>query len=71
MRVSSSFNELLGTRLLAGLFGGGLGAVNMSIVGDVIDNAKRGRTLGILMMGFSVASSLGVPIGLKLSELYG
>lgn len=69
--ISDSFNELLGARLLAGLFGGGLGAVNMSIVGDVIDNAKRGRALGILMMGFSVASSLGVPIGLKLSELYG
>ena len=69
--ISDSFNELLGARLLAGLFGGGLGAVNMSIVGDVIDNAKRGRALGILMMGFSVASSFGVPIGLKLSELYG
>lgn len=69
--ISNSFNTLLGARVLAGLFGGGLGAVNMSIVGDVIENAKRGRAMGILMMGFSIASSLGVPIGLKISEFYG
>lgn len=69
--LSNTYELLLSSRIIAGLFGGALGAVNMSILGDVIPNEKRGRAMGILMIGFSTASSLGVPIGLKISEMYG
>ncbi len=67
---ANSYMTLVVARVLAGLFGGALGAVNMSILGDVIPNERRGRAMGILMIGFSAASSLGVPIGLKMGEVF-
>ncbi|MFM1931673.1 MAG: hypothetical protein RL226_976 [Bacteroidota bacterium] len=56
----------IGTRLLTGLFGGILGALVMSIVGDVIPLERRGRAMGLVATAFSLASVVGVPLGLEL-----
>lgn len=58
---------LLAARALAGLFGGVMGALIMSIVGDSIPPQKRGRAMGIVMTSFSLASVFGVPFGLALA----
>ena len=66
-----SIEMLLFVRSLTGLFGGIIGALVLSIVGDVIPNKDRGKAVGIIMTGFSAAASLGVPIGLFLGTKFG
>lgn len=66
--VASNFHWLLGARLLAGFFGGPATSLSISIVADLIPPERRGRAMGAVMSAFSVASVLGVPIGLILAE---
>jgi DHA1 family inner membrane transport protein len=61
---------LLSARIFTGLFGGITGSVILSIVGDIIPLEKRARGMGILMSGFALASVVGVPLGIFLSEAY-
>jgi MFS transporter, DHA1 family, inner membrane transport protein len=61
---------LVAARILAGLFGGVIGAQVLSIVGDVIPYERRASAMGLLMTAFSVASVAGVPIGLWLAAHY-
>src|SRR5690606_41032724 len=56
--------------IIAGLFGGLIGAQVMSIVADTFPYEKRGRAMGYLMAAFSVASVLGVPISLYLANFF-
>jgi predicted MFS family arabinose efflux permease len=55
-------------RVVAGAFGGPATALAMAIVADVVPTKRRGRALGTVMMAFSVASVLGVPMGLVLAD---
>ncbi|HLG03913.1 MAG TPA: MFS transporter [Bacteroidia bacterium] len=68
--LAPGYGFFLGMRIFTGLFGGIAGAVILSIIGDVISLEKRGRAMGILMSGFSMAAVIGVPIGIVLSENY-
>jgi MFS transporter, DHA1 family, inner membrane transport protein len=65
--LSNSYNQLLASRFLTGLFGGIGGSVILSMVGDAVAAERRGQAMGILMTGFSMASILGVPGGLYLA----
>lgn len=64
---SGSYGLLLFTRAFTGAFGGVLGALILAIIGDVIPNERRASAMGIIMASFSLASVLGVPIGLFLA----
>ena len=67
--VAPQYELLLLARIVAGAFGGVLGALGLSIVGDQIPENRRGAATGILMSSFSMASILGVPLGLGLAAL--
>ncbi len=69
--IAPGFVTLVAARALTGAFGGILGGMAMTIIGDVFPENRRGAATGILMMSFSVASVLGVPIGLTLGQEYG
>ena len=69
--VAPDFITLMAARGLTGAFGGILGGMAMTIIGDVFPENRRGAATGILMMSFSMASVLGVPIGLTLGQEYG
>jgi MFS transporter, DHA1 family, inner membrane transport protein len=69
--VAPDFLTLMAARALTGAFGGILGGMAMTIIGDVFPENRRGSATGILMMSFSIASVLGVPIGLTLGQEYG
>ena len=68
--LAPSANMLLLARILAGLFGGLIGAQVMSIVADIFPYERRGSAMGYLMTAFSVASIVGVPLGLLLADLF-
>lgn len=67
---ASNYLFLVAARILAGLFGGVIGAQVLSIVGDVIPYERRASAMGLLMTAFSVASVAGVPAGLWLAAHY-
>lgn len=64
---ANNYEMLVLARFLTGVFGGISGSVIQSIVGDAIPGERRGQAMGILMMGFALASVLGVPGGLYLA----
>jgi DHA1 family inner membrane transport protein len=68
--VSPSFEFLLISRIVAGLFGGLIGAQVLSIVADLIPYERRGMAMGIIMAAFSVASVFGVPFGLYIANIF-
>lgn len=63
---SLNYALFIGTRLLTGLFGGILGALVLSIVGDVFALERRGKAMGVVSMAFSLAAVVGVPLALEL-----
>jgi len=67
--LSPSYPILLAARVLSGIFGGLTSALILAIIGDVVPDNRRGRAMGLVMAAFSVASVLGVPMGLFLASL--
>lgn len=67
---ATSFTMMLCARALVGVFGGALGGMVLAIVGDVIPAQRRGLATGIIMTSFSVASIVGIPLGLFLAEQF-
>lgn len=66
--LAPTYGMLLAARVFTGLFGGVLGALILSIVGDVIPFERRGQAMGMIMAAFSVASVFGVPFGLYIAN---
>lgn len=66
--IAPNYQMLIAARVLAGLFGGLIGAQVMSIVADTFTYEKRGQAMGYLMAAFSVASVAGVPISLYIAN---
>lgn len=69
--VAPTYTTLVIARTATGAFGGILGGMAMTIIGDVFPEQRRGHATGLLMTGFSLASIAGVPLGLYLGTTYG
>jgi predicted MFS family arabinose efflux permease len=65
--LARGLGSLVLARAIAGAFGGPATSIALSIVADVVPPARRGRAIGAVMGAFSVASVLGVPMGLRLA----
>jgi len=59
------------SRAFAGMTGGVLGAISMSIIADLIPQERRGAATGVVMTSFSMAAIAGVPIGVMLGAHFG
>lgn len=68
--ISPNYEMLLLARVFSGAFGGVLTATVFSVIGDVFPESQRGRAMGAVMASFSIASVVGIPIGLQLAHLY-
>ncbi|NDD91280.1 MFS transporter [bacterium] len=68
---ATGLHSLLAARVAAGFFGGPATSAMLAMVSDVISPERRGRALGLVMAAFSIASILGVPVGLELAHLGG
>lgn len=65
--MTSSYQTLVLARGFAGAFGGVLGAIVMAVVADLVPEERRGKATGTVMAAFSIASVMGVPIGLFIA----
>src|SRR5215207_5836950 len=68
--ISPAYEILLVSRVIAGLFGGLIGAQVLSIVADIIPYERRASAMGMIMAAFSAASVFGVPFGLYIANLF-
>ncbi|MDP1651633.1 MAG: MFS transporter [Rhodocyclaceae bacterium] len=69
--LAPSYATLLAARGLAGAFGGVLGSMVHTMVGDLIPFERRGRASGTIMMAFSLSTVAGVPLSLFLANYFG
>jgi predicted MFS family arabinose efflux permease len=69
--LAPGFATLLVARGAAGAFGGILGAMVQTMVGDLVPFERRGRASGTIMAAFSVATVAGVPASLWLANHFG
>ncbi|MDI9334544.1 MAG: MFS transporter [Cytophagales bacterium] len=66
--LAPNYTGLLIARAIAGAFGGVLGAMVSTVVGDQIPPERRGRAGGYIAASFSLATVAGVPLGLWLAN---
>lgn len=68
--LSNQFELLVAARIFTGAFGGLLGSMVMAVIGDAVAEKQRGKAIGIVMGAFSLASVVGIPIGLILATKF-
>lgn len=68
--IAGGFHSLLIARIIAGAFGGILNACILSLVADLIPFARRGKAMGVVMSSFSIASVMGIPVGLWVANKF-
>lgn len=66
--LAPDYVTLLAARGLAGAFGGVMGALVQTIVGDAIPFARRARASGLVATAFSLSTVAGVPMSLWLAN---
>ena len=68
--LAPGYVTLLVARGLAGAFGGVLGALVQTIIGDTIPYARRARASGTVSAAFSFSTVAGVPLSLWLATYF-
>lgn len=68
--LANSYILLLSARIVAGLFGGIIGAQVLAIIADSFPYERRGKAMASVSVSFAIASILGVPFSLYLANLF-
>lgn len=68
--LAPTFSLLLAGRILTGVFGGVLNILVFALVTDLVPFARRGNAMGTVMASFSIASVVGIPIGLAIADAF-
>lgn len=68
--LAPAYEWLLAGRIVAGAFGGVIGALTYTIIADVVPYTRRARATSLLSAAFSMAAVMGVPIGLWFAAHY-
>jgi predicted MFS family arabinose efflux permease len=66
--ISNSYEFLVFSRIVTGIFGGVISSISLAIVADIFDFNQRGRVMGFIQMGFGISQILGIPISLFLAN---
>lgn len=69
--LTDSYVFLVSARIVTGAFGGIISSTVLAIVGDAIAAERRAWGMGVVMSAFSLASALGLPIGLYFAFNFG
>jgi DHA1 family inner membrane transport protein len=68
--VAGTYEFLLLSRIVAGIFGGIIGGQVLSIISDLFTYERRGTAMGAVMSAFAIASSVGVTFSLYLVDIF-
>jgi predicted MFS family arabinose efflux permease len=68
--MAPTYPLLMMARIVTGIFGGVIGSITMAIVTDLFKMDVRGRVMGFVQMAFAGSQVLGIPVGLKLAQMY-
>lgn len=63
-----NYHTLILARGLAGVFGGVMGAMVQTMIGDAVPYARRATASGLVSTAFSIATVAGVPLSLWLAN---
>ncbi|HUW26787.1 MAG TPA: MFS transporter [Gallionella sp.] len=66
--LAPGYATLLAARGLAGVFGGVMGALVQTVIGDVIPFNRRAAASGMISTAFSISTVAGVPLSLWLAN---
>ncbi|HPJ18505.1 MAG TPA: MDR family MFS transporter [Actinomycetota bacterium] len=66
--LSQSMAQLIGTRALQGIGGGGLMVLVMAVIADIVSPRERGKYMGLFGAVFGVASVIGPLLGGLFTE---
>lgn len=69
--LAVDLRSMVAARVVAGAFGGPATSIAIAIIADVVPPERRGRAMGQVMGSFSVASVVGVPLGLEIAHYGG
>jgi predicted MFS family arabinose efflux permease len=69
--IAPNYQFLLMARTVTGLFGGVIGSISFAIIADLFPLHTRGRVMGFVQTAFAVSQSMGIPLGLLLSNRWG
>ena len=69
--LAPTYAVLMAARIAAGAFGGLIGAMTQTLVGDLIPFERRGRAMGLIMAAFSLSTVGGVPASLWMANHWG
>lgn len=71
MMLANTAAQMVVVRVITGLFGGTMIASSLAVIADVFPPQRRGEAMGKVFGSFSVASVLGVPLGLEMATRFG
>jgi predicted MFS family arabinose efflux permease len=69
--LAPTYAALMLARIAAGIFGGVIGALVQTIVGDTVPFERRGKAMGMVMSAFSLSTVAGVPLSLWMASHWG
>jgi len=68
MGLAPDFATMLAARVVAGGCGGLMSSLTMILITELVPYERRGAAMGIVMTSFSLASVLGIPLGVALAS---
>jgi len=71
MTMAHTLAQLIAVRVVTGMFGGPIIASSLAVIADVFPEQRRGEAMGKVLGSFSVASVIGVPLGLEIARMFG
>jgi predicted MFS family arabinose efflux permease len=69
--VAPTYLTLLGSRLIAAAGSALVSPLALSLIDDLVPVERRGRAQGIVFAGFSVAMTVGLPVGALVAQHFG
>ncbi|THD39234.1 MFS transporter, partial [Pantoea sp. R102] len=69
--LSPGYSALLASRILMGAGAGFIGPVLVALGSELVQEQQRGRAIGMVLLGVSMASLAGIPLAAWVASLWG
>lgn len=68
--LSNSYSMLLASRIIAGIFGGVMGSIILTIITDLFAPNQRGRAMSMVQIAIATSQIAGIPLGLFIANTF-